>query len=165
MNPQGFRSTHTQNSRNASGQVLCTTRGEPCISRIANTEDNRGRKFYKCPDTSCGFFAYVIFWTPLLYNILFWQLASTSYVPTCWRGFHRWSYWRDCCNKPSKQPSENGVGNGDKNLDGSLPRSPVQAHVIPEANNNSSNRFNNATIVEQAVGGAQPLLLSDCKLQ
>ncbi|CAL4912722.1 unnamed protein product [Urochloa decumbens] len=58
MHSQGFRSTHTQNPSNASdaGQVLCTSCGEPCINRIANTEANRGRKFYKCQDPGCGFF-------------------------------------------------------------------------------------------------------------
>ncbi|OEL29588.1 DNA topoisomerase 3-alpha [Dichanthelium oligosanthes] len=58
MHSQGFRSTHTQNPSNASdaGQVLCTSCGEPCISRIANTDANRGRKFYKCQDPGCGFF-------------------------------------------------------------------------------------------------------------
>lgn len=68
VNPQGFRSTHTQNSRNASdaGQVLCTTCGEPCISRIANTEANRGRKFYKCQNASCGFFV----WEDELENVV-----------------------------------------------------------------------------------------------
>uniref|UniRef100_A0A453IUE6 DNA topoisomerase n=2 Tax=Aegilops tauschii subsp. strangulata TaxID=200361 RepID=A0A453IUE6_AEGTS len=65
VNPQGFRSTHTgltQNSRNASssgaGQVLCTTCGEACINRTANTEANRGRKFYKCQNPGCGFFVW-----------------------------------------------------------------------------------------------------------
>ncbi|KAK8446730.1 hypothetical protein SEVIR_9G533800v4 [Setaria viridis] len=58
MHSQGFRSTHTQNQSNTSdaGQVLCTSCGELCISRIANTEANRGRKFYKCEDPGCGFF-------------------------------------------------------------------------------------------------------------
>ncbi|KAG2543264.1 hypothetical protein PVAP13_9NG735900 [Panicum virgatum] len=56
MHSQGFRSTHTQNPSNASGQVLCTSCGEPCILRIANTDANRGRKFYKCQDPGCGFF-------------------------------------------------------------------------------------------------------------
>lgn len=63
VNPQGFRSTHTgltQNSRNASssGEVLCTTCGEACINRTANTEANRGRKFYKCQNPGCGFFVW-----------------------------------------------------------------------------------------------------------
>ncbi|KAM0870274.1 hypothetical protein ACQ4PT_040115 [Festuca glaucescens] len=66
VNPQGFRSTHTQNSRNASGQVLCTTCGEACISRTANTEANRGRKFYKCQNAGCGFFA----WEDELENVV-----------------------------------------------------------------------------------------------
>lgn len=58
MHSQGFRSTHTQNPSNASdaGQVLCTSCGALCISRIANTEANRGRRFYKCQDPGCGFF-------------------------------------------------------------------------------------------------------------
>lgn len=64
VNPQGFRSTHTghtQSTRNASsdaGQVLCTTCGEACINRTANTEANRGRKFYKCQNPGCGFFVW-----------------------------------------------------------------------------------------------------------
>jgi DNA topoisomerase-3 len=59
VNPQGFRSTHTQSSGNASGQVQCTSCREPCVLRTANTEANRGRKFYKCQNLACGFFAYV----------------------------------------------------------------------------------------------------------
>lgn len=55
-------------------------------------------------------------------------------------------------------PSES-VGNGDKNLDGSLPRSPVHAHVILEVNNNSRNRFNNATIVDQAASGSPTIVI------
>ncbi|WVZ55592.1 hypothetical protein U9M48_006232 [Paspalum notatum var. saurae] len=38
------------------GQVLCGSCGEPCISLIANTEANRGRRFYKCHNVDCGFF-------------------------------------------------------------------------------------------------------------
>ncbi|KAJ1298658.1 hypothetical protein BS78_01G470500 [Paspalum vaginatum] len=58
MHSQGFRSTHTQNPSNTAdaGQVLCGSCGAPCISLIANTEANRGRKFYKCEDVGCGFF-------------------------------------------------------------------------------------------------------------
>jgi predicted RNA-binding Zn-ribbon protein involved in translation (DUF1610 family) len=52
------------------GQVLCTSCGEPCILRTANTEANRGRKFYKCRDPGCGFFKYVKFMDPL-YCIMF----------------------------------------------------------------------------------------------
>ncbi|ONL93989.1 DNA topoisomerase 3-alpha [Zea mays] len=65
MHSQGFRSTHTQNPSNASdaGQVLCTSCGALCISRIANTEANRGRRFYKCQDPGCGFFKYVASFT------------------------------------------------------------------------------------------------------
>ncbi|EEC74578.1 hypothetical protein OsI_10148 [Oryza sativa Indica Group] len=58
VNPQGFRSTHTQSSGNASGQVQCTSCREPCVLRTANTEANRGRKFYKCQNLACGFFAW-----------------------------------------------------------------------------------------------------------
>lgn len=41
------------------GQVQCTSCREPCVLRTANTEANRGRKFYKCQNLACGFFAYV----------------------------------------------------------------------------------------------------------
>ncbi|XP_052149294.1 DNA topoisomerase 3-alpha isoform X1 [Oryza glaberrima] len=58
VNSQGFRSTHTQSSGNASGQVQCTSCREPCVLRTANTEANRGRKFYKCQNLACGFFAW-----------------------------------------------------------------------------------------------------------
>jgi hypothetical protein len=91
MHSQGFRSTHTQNPSGIwrsdcmfylfrsdihclpylnlhpdAGQVLCTSCGGLCISRTANTEANRGRKFYKCEDPGCGFFKYVVFSTHLL---------------------------------------------------------------------------------------------------
>uniref|UniRef100_A0A0D3FE72 DNA topoisomerase n=1 Tax=Oryza barthii TaxID=65489 RepID=A0A0D3FE72_9ORYZ len=40
------------------GQVQCTSCREPCVLRTANTEANRGRKFYKCQNLACGFFAW-----------------------------------------------------------------------------------------------------------
>lgn len=49
--------------RSDAGQVLCTSCGALCISRIANTEANRGRRFYKCQDPGCGFFKYVASFT------------------------------------------------------------------------------------------------------
>ncbi|WZY79695.1 hypothetical protein YC2023_026079 [Brassica napus] len=38
--------------------VSCTTCGTPCAIRTANTEANRGRKFYSCPSQGCNFFTW-----------------------------------------------------------------------------------------------------------
>lgn len=37
----------------------CSTCGTQCVLRTANTENNRGRKFYSCPSQGCNFFVYV----------------------------------------------------------------------------------------------------------
>ncbi|XP_020104572.1 DNA topoisomerase 3-alpha [Ananas comosus] len=55
---RGFQSTRAQNSRNTSGQVLCSSCGEPCALRTANTESNRGRRFYTCQSQECSFFVW-----------------------------------------------------------------------------------------------------------
>jgi hypothetical protein len=65
------------------GQVLCTSCGEPCISRTANTEANRGRKFYKCHDPGCGFFKYVKFMDPLYCIMLSCNVHILSVVAKC----------------------------------------------------------------------------------
>ncbi|XP_008807898.2 DNA topoisomerase 3-alpha isoform X1 [Phoenix dactylifera] len=53
----GAPSIRIQKSRNGSGQVLCSC-GAPCALRTANTETNRGRKFYTCQSQECGFFVW-----------------------------------------------------------------------------------------------------------
>ncbi|XP_028549631.1 DNA topoisomerase 3-alpha isoform X2 [Dendrobium catenatum] len=45
------------NSRNSAGPILCNC-GEPCTLRTANTESNRGRKFYACQSRNCDFFVW-----------------------------------------------------------------------------------------------------------
>ncbi|CDY39837.1 BnaC02g42810D [Brassica napus] len=52
------RSTGTANPRNDETTVSCTTCGTPCAIRTANTEANRGRKFYSCPSQGCNFFTW-----------------------------------------------------------------------------------------------------------
>ncbi|KAK8951975.1 hypothetical protein KSP39_PZI003183 [Platanthera zijinensis] len=50
------QSTRVSNSTNyTAGQILCNC-GEPCALRTANTESNRGRKFYSCQSRDCDFF-------------------------------------------------------------------------------------------------------------
>ena len=39
--------------------IPCNVCGTPCILRTANTENNRGRKFYSCQSQECNFFVYV----------------------------------------------------------------------------------------------------------
>ncbi|KAL0691999.1 hypothetical protein Bca4012_059179 [Brassica carinata] len=51
------RSTGT-NPRSDETTVSCTTCGTPCAIRTANTEANRGRKFYSCPSQGCNFFTW-----------------------------------------------------------------------------------------------------------
>ncbi|GLT25087.1 hypothetical protein SLA2020_002400 [Shorea laevis] len=36
----------------------CSTCGTQCVLRTANTENNRGRKFYSCPSQGCNFFVW-----------------------------------------------------------------------------------------------------------
>ncbi|KAI8028818.1 DNA topoisomerase 3-alpha [Camellia lanceoleosa] len=48
-----------QQSDNAGeSSIPCDTCGTPCILRTANTESNRGRKFYSCQSQGCNFFAW-----------------------------------------------------------------------------------------------------------
>ncbi|PKA51264.1 DNA topoisomerase III [Apostasia shenzhenica] len=49
------QSTRAPSSRNSAGPILCSC-GEPCTLRTANTESNRGRKFYTCQSRECDFF-------------------------------------------------------------------------------------------------------------
>ena len=57
----GLQSSHLIHElHSVAGQVLCTSCGAACILLVANTEANRGRKFYKCQDPGCGFFKYVV---------------------------------------------------------------------------------------------------------
>ncbi|CAL1379749.1 unnamed protein product [Linum trigynum] len=51
------RGTNQQNVQSTSS-VTCTTCGAPCTLRTANTEANRGRKFYSCNSQACNFFAW-----------------------------------------------------------------------------------------------------------
>ncbi|KAF8089502.1 hypothetical protein N665_0503s0003 [Sinapis alba] len=46
------------NPRNSETTVSCTTCGTPCAIRTANTEANRGRKFFSCPSQGCNFFTW-----------------------------------------------------------------------------------------------------------
>ncbi|WOK95806.1 DNA topoisomerase 3-alpha isoform X2 [Canna indica] len=48
--------TQSRGSRASSGQVLCDSCGATCTLRTANTESNRGRKFYSCQSQECHFF-------------------------------------------------------------------------------------------------------------
>ncbi|KAJ3673895.1 hypothetical protein LUZ60_005887 [Juncus effusus] len=59
--PSCFVDTRTttrapQNSRNISDDLPCSRCGATCVQRTAGTENNRGRKFYKCQSENCSFF-------------------------------------------------------------------------------------------------------------
>ncbi|XP_010546323.1 PREDICTED: DNA topoisomerase 3-alpha isoform X2 [Tarenaya hassleriana] len=56
----GFRSSRSSrtNLRNEEASVSCSTCGTPCVLRTANTEANRGRKFFSCPSQGCSFFSW-----------------------------------------------------------------------------------------------------------
>ncbi|KAL8159182.1 hypothetical protein V2J09_000719 [Rumex salicifolius] len=43
---------------NGEATVFCSSCQSPCIERTANTENNRGRRFYKCQSSSCNFFVW-----------------------------------------------------------------------------------------------------------
>ncbi|XP_020586433.1 DNA topoisomerase 3-alpha [Phalaenopsis equestris] len=51
------RAQSTNNARNGAGPILCDC-GEPSALRTANTENNRGRKFYVCQSRDCDFFVW-----------------------------------------------------------------------------------------------------------
>ncbi|XP_078164246.1 topoisomerase 3alpha isoform X2 [Carex rostrata] len=55
VDPRAPQSTSRNNGR-YSDQLPCRQCGGPCVQRTANTENNRGRKFYKCQSEDCGFF-------------------------------------------------------------------------------------------------------------
>ncbi|KVI00499.1 hypothetical protein Ccrd_021255 [Cynara cardunculus var. scolymus] len=52
------RSAQSQggNSHNGDSLIPCSTCGSPCLLKTANTENNRGRKFYSCQTQGCKFF-------------------------------------------------------------------------------------------------------------
>lgn len=54
------RRSRTQGTNNPRGEssVSCSSCGEPCVLRTANTANNRGRKFYTCQSQECGFFVW-----------------------------------------------------------------------------------------------------------
>ncbi|KAL4183811.1 hypothetical protein AMTRI_Chr11g156980 [Amborella trichopoda] len=59
--PQISRSQDAQrpghgNSNSGGADVLCESCQMPCTVRTANTENNRGRRFYKCDRQECNFF-------------------------------------------------------------------------------------------------------------
>ncbi|XP_072978539.1 DNA topoisomerase 3-alpha [Typha angustifolia] len=56
MRSNSAQSSSVQRSRSVPGQILCDSCGAQCALRTANTETNRGRKFYKCQFQECGFF-------------------------------------------------------------------------------------------------------------
>jgi len=47
-------------SQYCAGQIPCESCGASCPIRTANTDHNRGRKFYSCQNHDCGFFVYVL---------------------------------------------------------------------------------------------------------
>ncbi|GMP25157.1 hypothetical protein CsSME_00002157 [Camellia sinensis var. sinensis] len=46
------------NQQSGESSIPCDTCGTPCILCTANTESNRGRKFYSCQSQGCNFFAW-----------------------------------------------------------------------------------------------------------
>ncbi|KAJ8769133.1 hypothetical protein K2173_000908 [Erythroxylum novogranatense] len=48
--------SQARNQQDGESSMSCNTCGTPCVLRTANTENNRGRKFYSCPSQSCNFF-------------------------------------------------------------------------------------------------------------
>ncbi|MED6216586.1 DNA topoisomerase 3-alpha [Stylosanthes scabra] len=46
------------NQQNGEAAVSCSSCGMPCVLRTANTENNRGRKFYSCQSQECNFFVW-----------------------------------------------------------------------------------------------------------
>ncbi|XP_050372374.1 DNA topoisomerase 3-alpha isoform X2 [Argentina anserina] len=57
VGPRSVR-PRTMNAQNGQISVSCTTCGAQCALRTANTTQNRGRKFYKCPSQECNFFVW-----------------------------------------------------------------------------------------------------------
>ncbi|KAJ8478267.1 hypothetical protein OPV22_021994 [Ensete ventricosum] len=56
--PSAAQPGRVQNARIISGEVQCNSCGATCALRTANTESNRGRKFYTCQSQECGFFVW-----------------------------------------------------------------------------------------------------------
>ncbi|CAL9117466.1 unnamed protein product [Musa textilis] len=56
--PRAAQTTRFRNARIISGEVQCNSCGATCALRTANTESNRGRKFYTCQSQECGFFVW-----------------------------------------------------------------------------------------------------------
>ncbi|KAK4477749.1 hypothetical protein RD792_017010 [Penstemon davidsonii] len=60
--PRGHNARYQEASvQNGEPSIPCTSCGAPCNLRTANTQANRGRKFYSCPAQGCNFFVYVTF--------------------------------------------------------------------------------------------------------
>eukprot|EP01018_Ginkgo_biloba_P019122 Gb_37873 [translate_table: standard] len=53
--PRGPRAANTSGSTGAQ-EMLCDNCGMPCALRTANTENNRGRRFFTCQSRNCNFF-------------------------------------------------------------------------------------------------------------
>ncbi|KAF5178936.1 Dna topoisomerase 3-alpha, partial [Thalictrum thalictroides] len=56
VQPQRRRRRNTQHENGGEASIPCTTCGESCVLRTANTDNNRGRKFYSCQ--GCNFFVW-----------------------------------------------------------------------------------------------------------
>ncbi|THU48812.1 hypothetical protein C4D60_Mb06t02940 [Musa balbisiana] len=56
--PRAAQPARVRNARIISGEVQCNSCGATCALRTANTESNRGRKFYTCQSQECGFFVW-----------------------------------------------------------------------------------------------------------
>ncbi|XP_010674423.2 DNA topoisomerase 3-alpha isoform X1 [Beta vulgaris subsp. vulgaris] len=54
----GRAGSRATNHTNGGSSVTCNSCGEPCALRTANTENNRGRKFYSCQSQECRFFVW-----------------------------------------------------------------------------------------------------------
>ncbi|WJZ86516.1 hypothetical protein VitviT2T_005963 [Vitis vinifera] len=50
--------SHRTNMPSGESSIPCNVCGTPCILRTANTENNRGRKFYSCQSQECNFFVW-----------------------------------------------------------------------------------------------------------
>ncbi|KAL2941854.1 DNA topoisomerase 3-alpha [Bienertia sinuspersici] len=58
VSTSGRATSRATDHANGGSSIACNSCGEPCVSRTANTANNRGRKFYSCQSQECRFFVW-----------------------------------------------------------------------------------------------------------
>ncbi|XP_021734600.1 DNA topoisomerase 3-alpha-like isoform X1 [Chenopodium quinoa] len=58
VSTSGRARSRATNHTDESSSLSCSSCGEPCVLRTANTANNRGRKFYSCQSQECRFFVW-----------------------------------------------------------------------------------------------------------